>query len=141
MSTVVLFEEITETVKVPQYAASSSNTPAECLADVLGQCPELVKLELQGNNIQSRGAHGLAGELAQCTALAHLNLRNSMIRPKVDGLTGILGQCSALTHLDLSQNNIGPSYETRLRASWCGEASGLLFWHMLPADRQVMRAW
>ena len=99
MSTVVLFEEITETVKVPQYAASSSNTPAECLADVLGQCPELVKLELQGNNIQSRGPHGLAGDLAQCTALAHLNF------------------CG---------NWIGTVGEGRLRASWRGQASGLV---------------
>ena len=99
---------------------------AECLADALRQCPELVKLELQNNNIRSRGAQSLLGVLEQCTALAHLNLRNNMIGPTVDGLAGILGQCSALVHLDLGENCIGLSYKTILRASWCGEVSGLL---------------
>ncbi len=47
---------------------------AESLAEVLGQCRELVHLDLSGNKIGAGGVETLAGVLGQCTALAHLDL-------------------------------------------------------------------
>jgi len=63
--------------------------------------------------------------LAQCTALAHLNLRSNQIGSGgADSLAGVLAQCPALAHLDLSGNDIEAG--GGLRASWRGQASGLL---------------
>ncbi len=42
-----------------------------------------------------------------------------------EGLAGVLAQCIALAYLDLGYNQIGAVGEERLRASWRGEASGL----------------
>ncbi len=47
---------------------------AERLAGVLGQCRELVHLNLAGTGIEAAGAESLAGVLGQCQALAHLDL-------------------------------------------------------------------
>jgi len=48
---------------------------------VMGQCRELVHLNLIRNGIRAAGAGSLAEVLVQCPALAHLNLgRNGMIR-------------------------------------------------------------
>jgi Ran GTPase-activating protein (RanGAP) involved in mRNA processing and transport len=47
---------------------------AESLAEALGQCRELVHLNLSGNKIGAGGAERLAGVLAQCPVLTHLNL-------------------------------------------------------------------
>jgi Ran GTPase-activating protein (RanGAP) involved in mRNA processing and transport len=64
--------------------------------------------------------------LAQCQALAHLNLRGNGIGPAgAESLARVLGQCAALAHLNLSYNQIGPDGEGRLRFSWRGQASGL----------------
>jgi hypothetical protein len=126
----------------------------ERLAGVLGQCRELVHLNLSSNWIGAGGAERLAGVLAQCTALAHLNLSHNLIGIGVESLAGVLGQCpaltylnlrdneignagaeslagvlaqcTALTHLDLWYNNIGTTMGGRLRASWHGQASGLV---------------
>ena len=38
----------------------------------------------------------------------------------------MLGQCPALVHLDLEFNEIEAEGAERLRASWLGEASGLV---------------
>jgi hypothetical protein len=38
----------------------------------------------------------------------------------------VLAQCTALAHLDLRVNDIGAVVRRRLRASWRGQASGLL---------------
>ena len=55
------------------------------------------------------GVLSLAGVLALCPALAHLNLSDNDIGPTVtESLTRVLGQCVILTHLDLSANSIGP---------------------------------
>jgi hypothetical protein len=37
----------------------------------------------------------------------------------------VLAQCTALAHLDLRTNDIGTVGQGRLRASWRGQASGL----------------
>jgi Ran GTPase-activating protein (RanGAP) involved in mRNA processing and transport len=50
---------------------------AERLAEVLAQCPALAHLDLSGNEIEDEGAENFAGMLAQCTALAHLNLEDN----------------------------------------------------------------
>jgi hypothetical protein len=46
----------------------------EILAGILAQCPELVHLDLSENFFGADGSGRLAGVLAQCPALAHLNL-------------------------------------------------------------------
>jgi len=38
----------------------------------------------------------------------------------------VLAQCASLAHLDLQDNDIDAVGEGRLRASWRGQASGLL---------------
>jgi Ran GTPase-activating protein (RanGAP) involved in mRNA processing and transport len=51
---------------------------AESLAGVLAQCPGLAHLDLSGNyHFGAAGAERLAGGLGQCPALVHLNLRQS----------------------------------------------------------------
>ena len=52
---------------------------------------------------------------------------NGMGHAGKESLAGVLVQCPALAHLDLSDNNIGAVGKRRLRASWCGQASGLCF--------------
>ena len=43
--------------------------------------------------------------LAQCTALAHLDLSyNDIGTAGAERLAGVLGQCAALAHLDLCEN-------------------------------------
>jgi Ran GTPase-activating protein (RanGAP) involved in mRNA processing and transport len=131
------------------------NAGTETLAGVLVQCPALAQLDLYCNEIGSGGAKRLAGVLAQCPALAHLNICGNFIgNAGAKWLAGVLGQCTALTQLDLSYNDIGDSgaeslagvlgqcaslahldlwynkysavLEGRLRASWRGQASGLI---------------
>jgi len=67
-----------------------------------------------------------AGVLAQCAALAHLDLASNAIGPAgAKSLAGVLAQCAALSHLDVSYNDIGTVGKGRLRRSWRGQASGL----------------
>jgi hypothetical protein len=102
---------------------------AGSLARVLGQCVALVHLDLGVNGIGDAGADRLAGVLAQCTALAHLNLRYNQIgRAGAERLAGVLTQCPALAHLHLGYNFIGAVEAQRLRASWRGQASGLVLY-------------
>jgi Ran GTPase-activating protein (RanGAP) involved in mRNA processing and transport len=80
---------------------------AESLAGVLGQCQELVHLDLYSNDIGEAGAERLAEVLGQCTALAHLDLGNNHIGPAgAESLAGVLAQCTALVHLNLCENGI-----------------------------------
>ena len=100
---------------------------AESLAEVLAQCPVLARLNLCGNQIDDAGAASLAGVLGQCTALAHLDLcGNEIGTAGAYSLAGVLAQCPALAHLNLRYNQIGSDALERLRASWCGQQSGLL---------------
>jgi Ran GTPase-activating protein (RanGAP) involved in mRNA processing and transport len=100
---------------------------AESLAGVLGQCTALAHLNLWNNQIGPGGAESLARVLAQCPALAHLDLYGNWIGPAgAESLAGVLPQCAALAHLNLFANAIGTVGEGRLRASWYGQASGLL---------------
>ena len=101
---------------------------AERLAGVLEQCPALAHLDLSLNSdFRAAGAERLAGVLGQCRELVHLNLCNNNIGSgRAERLAGVLPQCPALAHLDLSWNDIGTVGELRLRASWRGQASGLV---------------
>jgi Ran GTPase-activating protein (RanGAP) involved in mRNA processing and transport len=93
---------------------------------VLAQCVALAHLDLGFNQIGSGGAESLARVLAQCTALAHLDLWNNDIGPDgAESLAGVLAQCTALAHLNLSLNGIKDVGKGRLRALWRGQASGL----------------
>jgi Ran GTPase-activating protein (RanGAP) involved in mRNA processing and transport len=103
------------------------NAGAESFAGVLAQCPELAHLDLRDNQIGPAGAGFLAGVLGHCAALTHLNLSlNKIGNAGADRLAGVLPQCAALAHLDVSRNGIGAVGKGRLRASWRGQASGLV---------------
>jgi Ran GTPase-activating protein (RanGAP) involved in mRNA processing and transport len=94
------------TLELPLCAMKGQD--AESLAEALGQCRELVHLNLSGNKIGAGGAERLAGVLAQCPVLAHLNLVWNFIKDEgADWLAGVLAQCAALAHLDLHHNNFG----------------------------------
>ena len=108
---------------------------AESLAGVLGQCPalahlqcrELVHLNLSGNWIHDAGTESLAGVLGQCAALAHLNLSGIIKWTQVG--QKVLQECWGSAQrwfTSISANDIGTVGEERLRASWCGQASGLV---------------
>ena len=68
---------------------------AERLAGVLAQCPALAHLDLSGNlNFKAEGTERLAGVIAQCAALAHLDLAGNKIgETRAESLTGVLSQC------------------------------------------------
>jgi Ran GTPase-activating protein (RanGAP) involved in mRNA processing and transport len=89
---------------------------AERIAGVLGQCRELVNLNLSKNLIGPAGTEVLAGVLAQFPTLTHLNLSEKFIG--AERLPGVLGQCTALTHLDLSHNNIEAAGAESLAGAW-----------------------
>jgi hypothetical protein len=100
---------------------------AQSLAEVLAQCPMLACLNLCGNQIDDAGATSLAGVMGQCTALVHLDLCGNQIGTGgACSFAGVLAQCPALAHLNLRYNQIGSDAAERLRASWCGQQSGLL---------------
>ena len=84
------------------------DTGAEFLAGVLAQCTALTHLDLSGNEIGPAGAERLSGVLAQCAALTHLDLSVNQIGDTgAEFLGGVLAQCTALTHLNLYTNEIG----------------------------------
>jgi Ran GTPase-activating protein (RanGAP) involved in mRNA processing and transport len=75
---------------------------------LLAQCPALAHLNLSGNEIGPAGAGRLAGLLTQCAALAQIDLRANAIGPAgAELLAGVLAQCPALAHLNLWGNQIG----------------------------------
>jgi Ran GTPase-activating protein (RanGAP) involved in mRNA processing and transport len=82
---------------------------AERLAGVLAQCPALAHLDLSGNSgFGAAGAEFLARVLGQCRELVHVNLsRNHIGAGGAERLAGVLAQCPVLAHLDLSWNQIG----------------------------------
>ena len=62
------------TLELPRCGMEGQD--AERLAEVLAQCPALAHLDLSCNsNFGAAGTESLAGVLAQCTALAHFDLR------------------------------------------------------------------
>jgi hypothetical protein len=81
---------------------------AENLVGVLAQCPALAHINLSGNcNFGSAGTERLAGVLGQCRELVHLNLSDSNIRAAgAESLAGVMRQCRELVHLDLGCNRI-----------------------------------
>jgi hypothetical protein len=89
---------------------------ADNLAGVLAQCPALAHLDLSRNgNFGAAGVERLAGVLGQCRELVHLNLSNNTIGPVgAERLAGVLGLCRELSHLDLSYNYIRAGGAERL---------------------------
>jgi hypothetical protein len=94
------------TIELPDCEMKGQD--AERLAGVLAQCPALAHLDLSGNSdFGAGGAASLAGVLAQCTALAHLKLSGNVIGDAgAEILAGALGQCSSLSHLNLEDNDV-----------------------------------
>jgi hypothetical protein len=99
---------------------------AERLAGVLAQCPALAHLDLSGSfNFREAGAQRLAGVLGLYRDLVHLNLSGNHIGAGgVERLAGVLAQCRALAHLDLSYNQIGDAGAERL-AGVLGQCTAL----------------
>ena len=88
-------------------AEALAHAGAESLGGVLAQCPALAHLDLSSNDIGTAGAESLAGVLAQCRALAYLKLAWNWIGNEgAERLAEVLGQCPALVHLDLEFNEI-----------------------------------
>jgi len=80
----------------------------ECACDLL-VCVihTITSINFSSNKIDEKGANILAGLLAQCPLLVHVDLGNNHLCDKgVESLTGVLGQCSALAYLNLKSNNI-----------------------------------
>ncbi len=74
----------------------------EMLAGVLAQCPSLIHLNLGGNQIGDAGTDSLAGILTQYRVFTHINHGMNGIRPNGgDRLVGVLWQCATLAHLDV----------------------------------------
>jgi Ran GTPase-activating protein (RanGAP) involved in mRNA processing and transport len=91
------------------------------IAGVLAQCAALAHLDLSHNRIGAAGAESLAGVQGQCAALTHLNLCGINIGAAgAEGLAGVLPHCTALADLDLYSNQIGAVAVRRLGASWRG---------------------
>jgi hypothetical protein len=82
---------------------------AERLAGVLAQCPGLAHLDLSANlNLRAAGAERIAGVLGQCRELVHLNVsHNGIGAGGAERLAGVLGRCRELAHLNLCNNDIG----------------------------------
>jgi Leucine-rich repeat (LRR) protein len=81
---------------------------AERLAGVLAECPALACLNLRYNRIEADGAGRLAGVLAQCPALAHLDLGDNNIGSVgAQSLAPVLPQCPVLADHRLHTNQIG----------------------------------
>ncbi len=81
---------------------------AERFAGVLAQCPALAHLDLRGNfHCGAGGAERLGGVLGQSRELVHLNLSGNQIGDAgAKSLAGQMSQCSTLVHLNLSWNRI-----------------------------------
>ena len=88
----------------------------DVLAGVLAQCPALAHLDLGANhNFGAPGAERLAGVLGQCRELVYLDLCDNNVGPDGAGnLARVLAQCTALTDLDLHGNWIGAAGADRL---------------------------
>jgi hypothetical protein len=90
------------------YPCRIKGQDAERLAGVLAQCPALAHLNLGENQLRTGGAENLAGELPQCRALTHLDLSADNIGDSgAESLARVLAQCPALNHLSLAVNQIG----------------------------------
>jgi hypothetical protein len=105
--TVVTAVTAVNTIELPRCEMKGQG--AKSLARVLAQCAALAHLNLCGNRIEAAGAESLARVLSQCPALAHLNLDGNGIGPAgAESLAAVLAQCRSLAHLDLCNNDIGP---------------------------------
>jgi hypothetical protein len=117
------------TLELPRCYMSGQD--ADCLAGVLAQCPALAHLDFSGNSdFGAGGAERLAG--------VHLNRSGSRIGAGgAERLARVLGQCTALAHLDLSCNDIGPDGAESL-AGVLGQCAALahldLSYHALGPD-------
>jgi hypothetical protein len=73
-----------------------------------GWC-RITTLQLPRCDVKRQDAERLAGVLAQCTALAHLDVSRKYHfgAAGAESLAGVLGQYRELVHLNLSYNGIG----------------------------------
>ena len=108
----------------------------ERLSGLLTPFPALAHLNLYNNDIGAAGAERLAGVLGQCEVLTHLNLCNNRIgaggtvetarflasHPVLADLAEIF---TAMDN-DNDSNDIDSAGGLMLRASWRGQASGLV---------------
>mmetsp|Transcript_16104 Transcript_16104/g.38254 ORF Transcript_16104/g.38254 Transcript_16104/m.38254 type:complete len:202 (+) Transcript_16104:2-607(+) len=92
------------------------------LAEVLGSCKALARLDLGWNGIGREGAGRLSWVLEECQGLAHLSLFFNKIDDEgAERLSWVLGECKVLVDLDLRHNFIGPEGADRLVTALCGQ--------------------
>jgi len=110
------------TISLPNLLTHSSPSPSdldtlllECSFVKLRQTSTLVVACLDTRTITCQDALILAGVLAQCAALSHLNLERNYIRGVGAGwLAPVLVQCT-LSWLSLGSNEIGDEVRAGLR--------------------------
>lgn len=80
------------------------------LAPALQRCPRLAHLDISGNFIGDRGAAQLAQSLLLCPVLAHLDLHHCSLLASSVQFLRILRRLPALGYLDLSDNAMHRSH-------------------------------
>lgn len=94
------------------------------LAGVLAQCPALSHLNLERNYIRGVGAGWLAPVLVQCT-LSWLSLgRNEIGDEGASRLAGVVRQCLSLSFLNVGKNKVGAEGVGKL-VEVCGDITQL----------------
>ncbi len=93
---------------------------AERLVGFLAQCPALAHLDLSWNvNFGAAGAEKLAGVLGQCRELVHLSISGNEIGAAgEESFAGVLVHCTALAHLNLGWKDIGTAGAESLQECW-----------------------
>jgi len=84
------------------------DTGAMALARLIGGCPNLEGLNLQGNSIEHTGSQHLIDGLKQCPNLEYLNLSwNSIQTDGAMAVIELLNESTRLVELNLANNEIG----------------------------------
>jgi hypothetical protein len=111
------------TLKLPRCGMKGQDS--ERLAGVLAQCPALAHLDLsEYYDFGAAGAERLAGVLGQCRELVHLNISENKIGAGAERLAEVLGQCRELVHLNLNHTQIPAAVLERL-AGVLGQCTAL----------------
>jgi hypothetical protein len=97
------------------------------LAAVLAQCPALAQLDLGSNPFRRRREPCRSAGAVRRASSPQSPLSWDRSRRSIEACrsAGALQQCPALTHLNLEYNGIEDVGKGRLRVSWRGPASGL----------------
>ncbi|EAS05339.1 hypothetical protein TTHERM_00695730 (macronuclear) [Tetrahymena thermophila SB210] len=108
---IILCETLQESGEIIRHIDLSYNlitdTGAESLAQLIGNCPYLESLNLQGNDIETAGSQELANHLKENFSLRYLNLESNKIRTNgAMNIIEILFTNKNLIELNLGDNDI-----------------------------------